>query len=56
MVEVCTGFWLENPRERGHLEHPIVDERIILNGSSKSGTGAWTELVWIRTGVVGGLL
>ena len=28
--EVYTGFWLGNLRERDHLEHPGLDERIIL--------------------------
>jgi len=55
-IEVCTGFWLGNPRERDHLEDPIVDERIILKWVFKKWDGAWTELVWIRTGAVGGIL
>jgi hypothetical protein len=28
--EVYTGFWWGNLRERGHLEDPVVDRRIIL--------------------------
>jgi hypothetical protein len=28
--EMYTGFWLENLRERDHLEDPGVDGRIIL--------------------------
>ena len=28
--EVCTGFWLANPRERDHWGAPDVDGRIIL--------------------------
>ena len=28
--EVYTGFWWGNLSERGHLEDPDVDERIIL--------------------------
>jgi hypothetical protein len=28
--EACTGFYLENLRERYHLRHPGVDLRIIL--------------------------
>ena len=28
--EACTGFWWGNPRERGRLEDPGVDGRIIL--------------------------
>jgi len=29
--EACTVFWWGNLRERGHLEDPGVDGRIILN-------------------------
>ena len=28
--EMNSGFWWENQRERGHLEDPGVDGRIIL--------------------------
>jgi len=28
--EMCTGFRWGNPREKVHLEDPIVDERILL--------------------------
>jgi hypothetical protein len=30
-VEVYTGFWWGNPRERYHLEDPGREGRIILN-------------------------
>jgi hypothetical protein len=30
MGELCTGFWWENLRERGHWGDPGVDVRIIL--------------------------
>jgi hypothetical protein len=35
--EAYTGFWLGNLRERDHLEDPCIYERIIYNGSSRSG-------------------
>jgi hypothetical protein len=53
---VSTGVWWGILRERGHLEDPIIDERIILRWVSRSGMGVWTDLVWIRTGTIGGLL
>ena len=39
MYEVLTGFWWGNLRERDHFEGPGVEERIILNGSSRSWNG-----------------
>jgi hypothetical protein len=38
------------------LEDLAVGGRLILNGSSRSGMGAWTELIWFRIGTSGGLL
>jgi len=49
-----TGFWWGNLRERDHLEDPSVVETIILNGSSRSGMGAWAELTWLRIRTCGG--
>ena len=49
------GFWWGNLREREHLEDLAVGGRIILNGSSRSGFGAWTGLIWFRIGTGGGL-
>jgi hypothetical protein len=51
-----TGIWWGNLRGRAHLEDPGVDERIILNGSSGSGLGTWTGLIWLRIGACGGNL
>jgi hypothetical protein len=55
MVEVYTGFWWGNLRERGHLEDPGVDGRIILKRIfGKWVVGAWTGLGWLRIGTGGG--
>jgi len=55
--ETYTGFWWENLREREHLENPGVDGRIILRWIlRKSDVGAWTGLIWLRIGTVGGHL
>ena len=40
-------------REEDHLEDSGLDGRIILNGSSGSGLGAWTGLIWLRIGTGG---
>ena len=43
--------------ERGHLEDPGVDGRIILRWMfGKWVAGAWTGSSWLRIGRVGGLL
>jgi hypothetical protein len=38
-VEVHTGIWWENLRERDYLEDPCVDRRIILRSIFRSGMG-----------------
>jgi len=46
-----------NQRERGHLEDPGVDERIILRWIFRNLDGrAWTGLSWLRIGTGGGHL
>jgi len=52
---VYTGFWWGNLRERGQLEDPGVDGRIILRWVfSKSNVRAWTGSIWFRIGTGGG--
>jgi hypothetical protein len=51
------GFGGRNLRERDHLEDPGVDGRIILRCIFKKwDVWAWTVLIWLRIGTVGGLL
>jgi hypothetical protein len=54
--EVNTGFWWENLRGRDRLENSGVDGRMILKRIIKKWDGAWTGLIWLRTGKGGGLL
>jgi hypothetical protein len=52
--EVYTGFWCGNLRERGHLEDPGVDGRIILRWIFRHwDRGVWTGLMWLRIGTGG---
>jgi hypothetical protein len=42
-VEMYTGLWWGNLRERDHLEDPVVDGRIIIRWIfSKWDVGTWT--------------
>jgi len=53
--EVHTEFWLENLRERDHLENSGVDGRKILKWILRKRYGeTWTSLVWLRIVTVGG--
>jgi hypothetical protein len=50
--EVNTGYWWVNLRERGHLEDPGIDVRIILRWMFRNwDVGAWTGLIWLRIGI-----
>jgi hypothetical protein len=56
-VEVYTGFWLGNPKERDHLEDPGIDGRIVLRWTfRKWDVRVWTGLNWLRIGTSGGHL
>jgi len=56
-VEVYTGFWWENLRERDYLEDTGVDGRIILRWIfRKWNVGTWTESIWLMIGTGGGHL
>jgi hypothetical protein len=50
-VEVDTGFWWRNLRERNHLEYLGINGNIILKLIFKNG--AWTEFIWLQTGTGG---
>jgi hypothetical protein len=46
----------DRERESYHLGDPGVDGRIILKLISRKWDGAWTGLIWLRTGTGGELL
>jgi hypothetical protein len=56
--KVLTGSWWGKLIERDHLEELCIDGKIILKWIFKKcdGGGAWTGLIWLRIGTVGGLL
>ena len=56
-LEVYTGFWWGNVRERDHFEDPDIDGRIILKWIfRKWNVRAWTGSIWLRIGTGGGNL
>jgi len=51
------GFGEGNLRERDHLEDRNIDGRIVLRWIfRKCVSGAWTGLMWLRTGTGAGRL
>jgi hypothetical protein len=55
--EVHTGFWWVCLRERGHLDDPGVDGKIIQKSIFKKWNGrSWTELISLKIGIESGLL
>jgi len=56
-VEVYTGFWWGNLRERDHLENQGVDGKIILIWICRRwDVRTWTGSMWLRIGTGGGQL
>jgi len=56
-VEVYTGVWWGNLRERDHWENPGVDGNITLRWIfRKWDVRVWTGLMWLRIGTGGGHL
>jgi hypothetical protein len=52
-----TGFWWGNLKESYHLEDLCVDLRTILKLILKKQDGrVWIGLIWLRTGISGGIL
>jgi len=48
-------FWWGNLRERGHLEDPSINGKIILKCIFRRwDVGTWTSAIWLRTGKVVG--
>jgi len=50
-VEASTGFWWGNLRERGHLENPEINGRVILRWIFRKcdvGLMEWIDLVQDR--------
>ena len=53
-VEVCTGFWWGNLRERDHWGDPDVDGRIILRWIFRKCEGVvGTGWSWLRIELTG---
>ena len=56
-VEVYTGFWWGNLRERDHFEDLSEDGRIIFRWIFKMwDVGVWTGSSWLTIGTGGGHL
>jgi hypothetical protein len=56
-VELCTGFWWGNLRERKYLGDPRIDGRIILRRMFREwDVGVWNGLSWLRIETGGGHL
>ena len=57
IMNLASGFWWENLRERHHLGDPGLDGRIILRWIfRKWDVVAWSGSIWLRIGTGGGHL
>jgi hypothetical protein len=56
MGEIYITFWLENLKERDHLEVQGIDDRILKWLLKKWGGRVWTGFIWLMIGNSGGLL
>jgi hypothetical protein len=54
--DVYSRYCWGNLRGKNHLEYLDVNGRIILKKISRSVTGIWTGLMWLRIWKGGGLL
>ena len=52
-VEVYTGFWWGNVRERDRFEDPGIEGKILRRIFRKWDVGVWTGLIWLRIGTGG---
>jgi hypothetical protein len=57
IIEVHTGVWWGDLRERDHLEYVGVNGKTILKWIfKKCRRESWTGLIWLRIGKYGRLL
>jgi hypothetical protein len=54
--KLYTGLWWGNVRERNHFKDPGIDGSITLRWIFRKWDGAWTGLMFRRTGMGGRLL
>jgi hypothetical protein len=52
-ITICTGFWLENLKERDFLDDLGIDGRIMLKWVSTHDERVRSEFTWLRTEATG---